>query len=149
MDVRDNILPFILLFFVIFTNSCADQSGRMILNKIAFSVKDGDRITLSDFTNFEWDNVILCNPGTSLKEYERFLGPVKFEDFDLKEVIIFRKGETVVKVIKRNYHPEKYSRVEFFISTNSYIILNKNEAVFDVVKELDHVELSPVGGGAE
>ena len=149
MGAKNNILLFIpLLLFLTLVNSCVNQGDEILLKKIASSVKDGDRIVLSDFTNFEWNNLVLCNPGTSLKEYENFIGNVKFKYFDLKKVIIFRKDEMVVKIIKQNYHPEKYLMVEFFISVNSYIVLNKDVAVFDVAKKLNRVELRPVGGGA-
>lgn len=122
--------------------SCSFRHEDNLINNIFSKIKAGDVISLSDFTDFEWDNVIITNPGTSYRDYQRFLGKIKKNDFDLKKAIIFRDGENVVRIIVINYHPEKYSKIEFMIQTNTYIILDRSKAKFNVAYNIDHFELS-------
>ena len=144
MDVRNKKFIIINVFIVIILFLYNSFHEDKIFKDISSSVKTGDIIALNDFTDFDWNNVVLCNPGTSKKVYEQILGLNKFRDFDLRKVVIFRNNETVVKTIVRNYHPEKYLSVEFYISINSYTVLNKEEALFKVRVTPDCVELHPL-----
>ena len=68
MALRNKILLFLIIIF-----SC-NQKFDNLLELIYSSVEDGDLVALEHFTDFEWDNVIICNPGTSQIDFQNFLG---------------------------------------------------------------------------
>jgi len=137
--MKNNYGLFILLLLLVFF-SCIQHDK--FIEKIYSSVNDGDFIILGDYTDFTWDNVVLCNPGTSRQDYIKFLGN-QGKNFDLNKVIIFRKGEQVVHYIKQDYHPEKPLAVEFYIDTNTYKIFDK-DTIFSVKKYDNNTALYPV-----
>ena len=136
--MQNKILVFVIFLATVIFSSCYQDNDR-ILRKIYSSATeaDGTIISLADFTNFDWDNVVLTNPGTLNDEYiEIFGGTVKDYKlkYDLQELIIFRKGDQVAHIIRQNWHPEKYPLVNFFAGRSDFIILDKSEAFFVVEK---------------
>ena len=128
---------------VIFLFSCNSYNEDAFFRRIYSSAKNNEIIALENFTDFEWNNVIICNPGTSQKDYEKLIGPFDFKNYDMNKVIIFRIDDTVVKTMFRNYHPDERLSVEFYIDTNFCRIIKKEEAIFKVEVIKNYIDLHP------
>ena len=144
MKISNKYYIRIILLFIAFICflSCSEAED-VILKNIRLSVNEGDIIHLADFTDFEWDSVIICNPGTVRRDLVRLIGEFNL-NIDLKKLIIFMYEDNIVHMIIQDYHPEKYLLVDFRINTGIYAVYSKDISSFIVEKHLDYIFLVPI-----
>lgn len=89
------IIIFISIIFLIIFNKNI-QLSKEIINYCDKQKEDIFELKLSDYTKFEWDNVIIYKNTISNKELSEFLGIDYKKGLDLKSGMIFIKDNKIV-----------------------------------------------------
>ena len=99
MKKRINLIAIIIIFIsiislIIFNKNI--QLSKEIINYCDKQKEDIFELKLSDYTKFEWDNVIIYKNTISNKELSEFLGIDYKKGLDLKSGMIFIKDNKIV-----------------------------------------------------
>lgn len=100
----NKIIVFIFLLFV--GISCQNISDKHLENEIQTEIQETKSINFSNYTDFQWDSVILLPPYTSIENLEREqnldLSPLNtnIETLDSFYLLVFLKNKKAVKSVE-------------------------------------------------
>ncbi len=131
---------FLILLFFIFKNHKNTLEDKII----KFCSEDNVvNITLSDFTSFEWDRVIIFTPAATAKEINEAIGLKYNRNIDISAGIIFVKDNEIVydEIFKDNndFNNKPSPFIIYPYNKNDdnqikYMVFTKEEAVFECIQ---------------
>lgn len=122
-----------LLFLLVACKpSCILYNDPVVKNIIEIS-KNHDIIDLNDVTNFDWDYVVLCTPGIKQDDLNKVLPGVKKEYVDVRHTLAFICNNKIVYKLFYSADPDNPFPFTFYLG-NDYLIINKRDAQFEIVK---------------
>ena len=136
----------ILIIFVLMTCSCSHVNSEMSdkLQKKCSRQSNDCIVYLKDIVTEDWDYVLISTQSLSLEDLNSQLG-FEYPYFkDIARRIIFVKGNKIIYHEDKFPNPEqtKEGEVFFDIGNNNFIKIEREKAVFRVVKEGDNYTLT-------
>ena len=120
------IIIFISIISLIIFNKNI-QLSKEIINYCDKQKEDIFELKLSDYTKFEWDNVIIYKNTISNKELSEFLGIDYKKGLDLKSGMIFIKDN---KIVYEEYFKTDFESPYKFVIYPYEDINSKNKIIF-------------------
>ena len=137
----------IMILLISTVYSCTHPSESKInymVSLVCFDKDHGCVVSLKDLIVEDWDYVLISNEAFSLKELNDQLG-FEYPYFaDIGNRIIFVKGEKIIYHEDEFLNPDdlKEKNVFFNFENNNYMKIERNNAVFKVVKDENNYYLS-------